>query len=111
MKKFFIIFVSVLLMFGMIAEARTSKGGSVSVTATAQTVTLAGRHFVLVNDGANEVFVRYGLDSESAGTASVADFQLNSGESITSDSDNNISSASVVCSPAETATVRYLSWE
>lgn len=109
MKKLFAVILMILSICS-IAEARPSKGGSISATSTEQEVALAGRNVYLKNDGANEVYLELEID-QADGTATTADFELRTNEEIYFSSDNNISAIKIICAAAETATVRYISWE
>lgn len=105
MKKIFAAFI-LLFMFSSVALAIPSKQGTISATDVAGTTTLGGYHVVLVNDGPNEIYIAF--NKESAATTS--DFKLDSGESITLDSNDRIDNVKHICSAAETASVRYVTW-
>ena len=95
-------FVSVSSAFAFNKIRNKHQYSSVSATATNTRTDLADPCYdvLILNDGANEVFVDL-FD----GIATTSDMQVKSGESI---SINNIATTSIglICSTAETATVR-----
>ena len=90
-------------------NAKASSQGSLSATAASAELKLNARHILLINDGANEVFVK--LNSTSAAT--VSDFQIKPTEGVVLDvtEGQKIYNVRYICSPAEAATVRYIAWD
>jgi len=109
MKKLLFLLL-LLIVISSITFAST--GGFISATDVEAKTSVSGNHLLLVNDGANEVFVELKAENQSADqTATTSSFELRSGESITVDSDRGFEEISTICSAAETATVRFISWE
>lgn len=89
--------------------ATESAQGSISGNETAKELIVGGKHILLVNDGASEIFFR--LNSTTAATN--ADFQLKLDEAVVLDAANGqeIYNVKYICNAGETTTVRYLAWE
>ncbi len=88
-----------------------SKGGSISATDSEAKTDIGGTHLLLINDGVNEVFIELRERNNAAITATTSSFELKSSESATFDSDRGFDQVSTICSSAETATVRFISWD
>ena len=102
MKRLLILFL--LLALPVVAEMGYTE---VSAIETAQSVTIAARSVLIVNDGSNEIYFRLFRVGDTTGDATTASAQLKSGESINFASDSNsYSSLSIICASGETATVR-----
>ena len=82
----------------------------VSATATAQTTTISGSSLLIVNDGANEVYVRVFNDGETAADATTSSTEIKSGEGLEFYRPMGMKAVSIVCAAAETATVRLVYW-
>ena len=108
MKKIFYTVLLSLVLLPLSAYAGT--GGSISATDVEQEVIVYGNHLLLVNDGANEVFFEVTQTGEPDRVATTSSFKLNSGESIVLDTTRDLTEVSLICSAAETATVRYKTW-
>jgi hypothetical protein len=101
--------VMLVLFLGCVvwAESTSLEVEEVAVTATAATTSLShtSRAILFINDGANEVFI---APKSTVATASAdACFELKAGESVEFD-DYRADSVSMICSTAETSTVRLL---
>lgn len=105
------------------AEARrqwrgpTQYAQTVSVTATNTAITFGFDAFdvLIVNDGSNEVFVQFGATTATSGTSSSTAVNANgmqvlSGESIALHFTSPVQGVGIVCSSAETASVRLGAW-
>lgn len=99
--------VLALLAVPVRAELQTQ---TISANSVAQTITVTGGTLVVVNDGANEVYVRVFHEGETAADATTSSAQIKSGETFTFTKDFNITAISIVCAAAETATVRLFYW-
>lgn len=91
------------------ADAVSSRGGSLSSTATAANISLNHSNVYIENDGSDEVYINL----NDTAVADTSDFYLSSGEFVTIRSSENrkIHKLGYVCDTAETATVRYLAWD
>ena len=88
-----------------------SVGGSISATdSEAKTDIGNSNHVLLVNDGANEVFIELRERNSVTIAATTSSFELKSGESLVVDSNRGFDQVSTICSSAETATIRFFSW-
>jgi hypothetical protein len=99
--------VAALLAVPAVAELG---GQTVSATDTSQTVTVTGESLTLVNDGANEIYVRVFQVGETTGNATTAHREIKSGEGFTFSKDLGVGAISIVCASGETATVRLFYW-
>lgn len=101
-----------VLVFALLSSnlCFASIGGSISATDSEAKTDIGGSHVLVVNDGANEVFIELRERNRSAVTATTSSFELKNGESATFDSDRGFDQISTICSSAETATVRFISW-
>jgi len=99
----------ILLLISSTALAST--GGSISATDVEAKTDIKGRHVLFVNDGPDEVFIKTQQSGEGTQTATVSEFELPSGDNFTLDSDQSFTQVSTICNSAETATIRYISWE
>lgn len=89
-----------------IADAAISESvTTVAATAVNTTVTFGfeATTVIVINDGANEVFVTF-----SSGVATTASVRLNPGESLTWNW--RTTQVGVICSAGETASVRVWAW-
>jgi len=87
-----------------------SGSGTISATQTEQKIDIDARHLLLINDGANTVYISITQTGETAKTATTSDFPLKKGEAWLLDSDRTIDQISLICAAAETASVRYAGW-
>lgn len=82
---------------------------TVSATATSSSTPFGfvARDVLVINDGSNEIFVSF-----ASTTATTSKLKVNSGESIgvTFAPDSGSSGVAIICSTAETATVRVGAW-
>jgi len=109
MKKICLFILGMLLISTVVFA---SSSGSISATDVEAKTVVQGNHLILVNDGADEVFIELKAENQqSAQTATIASFELGSGESATFDSRRGFEEVSTICNAAETATVRFISWE
>jgi len=85
---------------------------AVSATQTSQTIGVHQHSLTIVNDGANEVYVRLFANGENPGASTTAYAEIKSGEgfSFTGPGNGLIEFVSIVCATGETATVRLLYW-
>jgi hypothetical protein len=100
MKKILTFGLVLMLIFAGSAFAAISCSDSNTETK------LSGSHMILVNDGADEVYIT--LQNRVATTS---DFELQSGEAIAIDSDAEFEEINCICDTAETASVRLLQWK
>ena len=107
MKRFLALALLALLAVPAFAELGYT---AVSANSTSQTTTINRGTLVVVNDGSNEVFVRVFYEGETPAAATTANAEIKSSESFTFTKDFNITAISIVCSSAETATVRLFYW-
>ena len=110
MKKLLVIF-TVLMVISSSLYARASKGGSISVTSTAQAISIEGQNLYMKNNGTDEVYIELEVNGSSSGTVTTSDFELKSGEEIYLSTAGSFSILRIVCDTTETATVRYISYE
>ena len=99
------------IMFSPLSWAYPTTGGSVSEDDTATVTAVAGHHCAIVNDGANEVFIQFEINSDEGAEATASDFELKNGETITLDTDMRFVQFLSICSAAETAVIRYICWD
>ena len=111
MKKVYKVLGVVGLMLLSTSLCFASTGGSISATDSEAKTDVGGSHLLLINDGANEVFIAIRARNSAAVAATTSSFELKSGESTILDSYRGFDQVSTVCSSAETATVRFLSWD
>jgi hypothetical protein len=84
---------------------------AVSATATSQTIGIGFKTLTIVNDGANEVYVRVFVIGEVPAAATTSSPQIKSGEGFTFEApQGQVLAVSIVCDTAETATVRLFYW-
>jgi len=86
---------------------RPSIQGVIAATATSAVTKIGRRHCILVNVGAKTAFIRL-----NDATATVSDFPLLAGTSVTLDTDqgSQIYSVVTICTAAESTTVNYLAF-
>jgi hypothetical protein len=86
---------------------KPSVQGVIAATAVSAVKVIGRRHVILVNVGAKTAFIRL-----NDATATVSDFPLLSGASITLDSSegSEIYSVVTICTGAEATTVNYLAF-
>ena len=81
---------------------------AISVTATSTTRSYSVSTLTLVNDGANEVYVRVFDASSPPSAATDADWEIKVGEGFEISRTRGIGAISFVCEGAETATMRVI---
>lgn len=81
---------------------------AVSATATSQTIVVNTRVILMINDGANEVYVRVFDGMQPPAAATTSNFEIKAGEGFEISRTLGVSAVSLVCSAAETATVRLI---
>jgi hypothetical protein len=86
------------------------QGQTVSAVDVSQTITIGYSTLTVVNDGANEVYVRVFWEGETSAAATTSSREIKSGEGFTFSKDMQIKSISIVCASGETATVRLFYW-
>lgn len=110
MKRIYIIFLALAVL---VAPAKTQTtfptefaNNAVAVTATNQFLNFGFDASVvtIVNDGTNEIFFSFSL------VATTSKFKLNSGESWSGEVPSPSRGVALICSSAETATVRVGAW-
>lgn len=115
MKKLASLFLVLMLVTPIVFAAYTGNPGKLgkseilSATQTAAEYTVARRHLILVNRGADEVY--FVINSSAAATTSNS--YLNSGESIVLDASENgeINNLRYICAAAETASVMVIAFD
>lgn len=80
------------------------------IAAGANNVTVNASTLTVVNDGANEVYVRVFWEGETVADATTSSVEIKSGEGFTFSKTMNIKAISLICAAAETATVRLFYW-
>ena len=83
---------------------------TLSVNSTATNLTIEAGTLTIVNDGANEVYVRVFVKGETVASATTASAQIKSSEGFTFERSVGIEGVSIVCASGETATVRLFYW-
>jgi hypothetical protein len=83
---------------------------TVSASSTATNLTIEAATLTIVNDGANEIYVRVFVKGETVASATTSDAEIKSGEGFTFERSLGIEGVSIVCASAETATVRLFYW-
>jgi hypothetical protein len=86
------------------------QGQTVSAVDVSQTITIGYSTLTVVNDGANEVYVRVFWEGETSAAATTSSREIKSGEGFTFSKGLQISAISIVCASGETATVRLFYW-
>lgn len=86
-------------------------GRKLTAEANSQTFTINSGELTIVNDGANEIYIRV-FESGETEAAAVAGThpELASGESLALKRTGGIQAISIVCASGETATVRLFYW-
>ena len=105
MKRLILGALLALLCVPLTAEVRYQ---AVSATATAQTIPINATAMTIINDGANEVYVRVFDAMQTPAAATTASWEIKSGEGFDIGRTAGIGAVSIVCDTAETATVRLV---
>lgn len=86
---------------------KPSVQGVIAATGTSAATKIGKRHCILVNVGSKTAFVRL-----NDATATVSDFPLLAGTSVTLDASDGdiIYSVVTICTGVETTSVNYLAW-
>lgn len=100
-----------VLMLMCSGSVYASVGGSISATDVELTTDVDGSHMLLINDGANEVFLVLNESGKTASLATTSEFELKSGESFLPESNRSFTSVSTICTSAETTTIRFIAWD
>jgi len=93
--------------------AKRSIGGTLSVDQSTQNIALEGTfHLMLINDGADEVYIKIVQDEITFTSVTTSDFQLRAGETLVLDTDTPYGyvKMNIRCNTGETASLRYLAW-
>lgn len=90
------------------------KGRTLAITDTATEVKIDALHLLIVNDGADTVWVQIeqGTDYPEQVTADDTKFMsLDAGDFIVMDTNIPIKAFSLICDTGDTASVRYQAWQ
>lgn len=87
-------------------------GREIGAVATSQTFTINASTLLVINDGANEIYVRVFWEGETSAdaVANASTPQIKSGEGFTYSKTFNVAAISIICASGETATVRLQYW-
>lgn len=108
--KRFLMLACVLALLSPVPLSAELQGQTVSANSTSQTITIGYSTLLVVNDGANEIYVRVFWEGETAAAATTSSREIKSGEAFTFSKQMQVASISIVCAAAETATVRLFFW-
>ena len=104
--------VLIFSLFLTVPVFADSGSGQISATATSSTTAIGGAHAMFYNEGANEIFLII-KTNEAAGPATTSHGMIPSGGTAVFDTEspNEFSQVSIICSSGETATVHYWFWD